>query len=111
MDEVVAELLPSRAASSRDTWHSAIAGLRGLGKGLLLDPFVHFLLLGVAILACAQILRPVAADQRITVQPQRLAQTFARQYGRYPAATELSELIDRSVREEIYFREGLALGL
>jgi hypothetical protein len=78
---------------------------------LLLDPFVHFLLLGAAIVASAQIFRPAAEDQRITVRPQRVAETFARQYGRYPAAMELSELIDRYVREEIYFREGIALGL
>lgn len=111
MNEVIAGLLPSRAASSQGAWLAAVARLRGLGKGLLLDPFVHFLLLGVAIVVSAQIFRPIAQEQRIIVRPNALAETFARQYGRYPAATELSELIDRYVREEIYFREGLALGL
>jgi hypothetical protein len=80
-------------------------------KVLVLDPFVHFLLLGLVIFASAQLLRPVATEQRITVRPAKVAETFARQYGRYPSATELSELIDRYLREEIYFREGLALGL
>ena len=111
MNEVVAELLPPRAASSQGAWRPSVARLRALGKGLLLDPFVHFLLLGIAIYASAQLLRPVTEDQRIAVRPDRVAETFARQYGRYPAAMELSELIDRYVREEIYFREGLALGL
>jgi len=111
MNEVVAELLPSRAASSGGAWSSALAKLRGKWQALLRDPFVHFLLLGAAILVSAQIFRPAAQNERITVRPEALAETFARQYGRYPAATELRELIDRSVREEIYFREGLALGL
>lgn len=111
MNEVVAELLPTRTASSQGAWRAAVARLRGLGKGLLLDPFFHFLLLGVAIVVSAQILRPIAEERRITVHPNALAETFARQYGRFPAATEWSELIDRYVQEEIYFREGLALGL
>jgi hypothetical protein len=111
MNEVVAELLPSRAASSQSTWHLAVVRLRALGKTLLLDPFVHFLLLGVAIFAAAQTFRPVVDDQRITVRPDRVAETFTGQYGRKPSAMELHELIDRYVREEVYFREGLALGL
>jgi hypothetical protein len=111
MNEVVAELLPPAALSSPGTWHSAAARLRRLGKTLLRDPFVHFVLLGMVIFAGAQFFRPVAADQRITVRPAKVAETFARQYGRYPSAMELSELTNRYVREEIYFREGLALGL
>ena len=80
-------------------------------EGLLRDPFVHFLLLGLAIFAGTRLLGPATHEQRITISPERIAQTFERQYGRYPAAAELSELIDRYVREEIYFREGVALGL
>jgi peptidyl-prolyl cis-trans isomerase C len=110
MSEVTAELLP-QAAPSRRTWFPPARTLRGLARGLLHDPFVHFLLLGMAIFAATQILRPAGEDQRITVRPERLAETFARQYGRSPTARELSELIERYVREEIYFREGIALGL
>ena len=110
MNEVVAQLLPA-AVSSPGTCRCAAARLRRLGKKVLLEPFVHFVLLGVVIVASAQFFRPAAADQRITVRPAKVAETFARQYGRYPSAMELSELIDRYLREEIYFREGLALGL
>ena len=110
MSEVASRALPQAAPSQR-TRRPPAGSLRGLARALLHDPFLHFLLLGVAIFAGAQLLRPVAADDRITVRPDRLAETFARQYGRSPGATELNELIDRYVREEIYFREGLELGL
>ena len=110
MSEVVAELLPQAVPSQR-TPRPPNGTLRGLARALLHDPFAHFVVLGVAIFAALQVLRPVTQDVRIAVRPDRLATTFARQYGRYPAAGELSELIDRYVREEIYFREGLALGL
>lgn len=110
MSEIVAELLP-RTAPSQRTPRPPNGTLRGLARAALHDPFVHFVVLGVVIFAAMQLLRPTTQDVRITVRPDRIAQTFERQYGRYPAAAELSELIDRYVREEIYFREGLALGL
>jgi peptidyl-prolyl cis-trans isomerase C len=110
MNEVAARLLPQAAPAQR-SWRSSTAALRPRLQGLLHDPFLHFLLLGALIFAGARAFQPALAEQRITVRPDRLAETFARQYGRYPGETELSELIDRYLREEIYFREGLALGL
>jgi hypothetical protein len=40
-----------------------------------------------------------------------LIQNFARTWDRQPSATELDHLIEEHIREEVYFREALALGL
>ncbi len=80
-------------------------------KRVLADPFVHFIVLGALIYLAARLVSSDAAPTPINVDPQRLAQTYEQQYGRAPAADDLRALVDRYVQEEIYFREGLALGL
>ena len=84
---------------------------------LLREPLVHFLALGAAIFALFAAFDdappPVAAN-RIEVteaDARRLAAEFEAIWRRRPGPEELELIIDRYVREEVYVREALALGL
>ena len=86
-------------------------------KNLLREPLVHFLLLGAALFVLDAWLRPAAgpaANTEIVVGEARirnLAQTFQRTWQRPPTKVELDGLVESHVREEVLYREALALGL
>ncbi|MGL4542188.1 MAG: peptidyl-prolyl cis-trans isomerase [Polymorphobacter sp.] len=85
-----------------------------LGK-LLREPLFHFLLLGLGLfLLYGQVSPGDAESKRITVSQARV-DDMARQYqslwGRPPVPAELAGLVDSYVRDEILYREGLAMGL
>jgi parvulin-like peptidyl-prolyl cis-trans isomerase-like protein len=84
----------------------------------LREPLVHFLLLGGLIFLLFTLLADPRPDpgpgDRILVQPDRieqLAASFEAVWRRPPTDDERRALIDDFVREEIYYREALALGL
>ena len=82
----------------------------------LREPLVHFLALGVGLFGLFALVggsEDVAAD-RIVVSAARvdlLAGDFARVRQRPPTSAELAGLIEDHVREEIYYREAVAMGL
>ncbi len=83
---------------------------------LLREPLLHFLLIGALIfLAWSRFgAMPVPDDAEIVVTPQRierLAALFAEAWQRPPTEEELRGLVAGDIREEIYYREALALGL
>jgi hypothetical protein len=84
---------------------------------LLREPLVHFLLIGAALFALDAWLRPSAApaaNTEIVVGEARirnLAQNFRRTWQRPPTRAELEGLVESHVREEVFYREALALGL
>jgi len=86
-------------------------------KRLLREPLVQFLLLGAAVFLLDAWLRPSAgpaASTEIVVGEARirnLAQNFQRTWQRPPTRLELDGLIESHIREEVYYREALALGL
>jgi hypothetical protein len=86
-------------------------------KSILREPLVHFLLLGAALFALDAWLRPTAAtpaNTEIVVSEARirnLAQNFRRTWQRPPTREELDGLVESHVREEVFYREALALGL
>jgi hypothetical protein len=86
-------------------------------RSLLREPLVHFLLLGAAVFALDAWLRPAAAPAANTeivigeARIRNLAQNFQRTWQRPPTKVELAGLVDTHVREEIMYREALALGL
>lgn len=85
-------------------------------KRLLREPLLHFLLLGAVLFAAHGILsREGAAEPgRIVVtqdQIESMAGLFARARQRAPSDAELEELVRGHIREEVFYREGLALGL
>jgi hypothetical protein len=83
---------------------------------LLREPLLHFAVLGgIFFLAFAMLddSDQVPADV-IVVSPERidqLAEGFRAVWKRSPTPTELDGLIDDDIREEVYYREALALGL
>jgi len=81
------------------------------------EPLVHFLTIGVLVFAVFSTLNdtpPRPAADQIVVTPEiaaRLASSFEATWRRPPTRDELAGLIEDHVREEIYVREALALGL
>lgn len=82
---------------------------------LLKDPLVHFLLIGAAMFALFLWRGEAGGDaERIVVTAERVqqvSQTAAVVQGRQPSRAELEQLVEPVIREEIYYREALALGL
>jgi len=85
-------------------------------KKLLREPLVHFLLLGTVLFAAHGVLvkRVTSAPGKIVVSQIRidhLTEGFARTWLRAPTAEELEGLIRDFIREEVYYREAMAMGL
>ena len=86
-------------------------------RTLLREPLLHFLLLGSLLFALDTWLRPAPiADSggEIVVSEGRirnLAEGFRRTWQRPPTGAELDGLIQDHIREEVLYREALALGL
>jgi hypothetical protein len=83
---------------------------------LLREPIVHFLAIGAALFAGWAAFGDDAdvASRRIVVgeaQIVQLAAGFERTWLRPPTAAELESLIREHVREEVLYREAVALGL
>jgi len=87
-----------------------------LALRLLREPLLHFLAIGGLIFllfAAVDDTRETPADV-IVVTPERinqLAAGFRSVWKRMPTDDELNALIDDDIREEVYYREALALGL
>jgi hypothetical protein len=86
-----------------------------MGK-LLKDPLVHFLLIGAALFAISawrgETIR--AGRERIVVSGEQFAQVrdaAALLQGRPPTDQEVEALLEPSIRDEVLYRESLALGL
>lgn len=82
---------------------------------LLKEPLLHFLLLGGVIFLVYMLLNGDAWNtSRITVTTAKINQMteiFAKTWQRPPSADELKAMIDDYVKEELYVRQALALGL
>ena len=80
------------------------------------EPLVHFLVLGTAFFLAFGLTqeRGGKAPNRILVdasQVEQLRAQFARTWLRPPTQAELAGLIESHVRDEVYYREALAMGL
>jgi len=84
---------------------------------LVREPLVHFLVLAALVFAVYALLNRGAEPeqpQRIIVTPAKIEQLsglFAKTWQRSPTSAELKGLIDDFVKEEMYVREALVLGL
>jgi hypothetical protein len=84
---------------------------------LIREPLVHFLLIGAIVFAVygSPETYVEAPDSRLIVvtesQVDRLARQFEATWRRAPTETDITALVEDLVREEIYYREALALGL
>ena len=81
---------------------------------LIKDPLVHFLIVGAALFAIAALRGGSEPPDRIVVTAEQVAQARAAAtalQGREPTEEELADLVEPLVRDEILYREALALGL
>ncbi len=82
---------------------------------LLREPLLHFLLLGAVIfLIYGVVSRHSAKPSEIVItqgKVENLVTGFSRTWGRPPSAEELQGLIRDYIREEVAYREALAMGL
>lgn len=90
--------------------------MRAALRWLRNEPLLYFLLFGAAIFVAYQRLNDAAVQTpgTIVVTPSRiesLAHGFALTWKRPPNANELDDLIESYVREEVFVREAIALGL
>ena len=86
-----------------------------LGK-ILREPLVHFLLIGLLLFVLFGLVsgRQDGDEQPIVIsQPMvdEMAQAFQATWQRPPTPQELQGLVDSRIREELVYREGVALGL
>jgi hypothetical protein len=86
-------------------------------KKLYKEPLLHFLIIGALIFV---IFSMVSKDEvnvssnKIVVTAadiERLSAAWAKKWNRPPTETELNGLLESFIKEEVYYREALALGL
>ena len=84
-------------------------------RRLIREPLVHFFLIGSVLFLIYDFVDTTPTQpEEIIVNEERLAAIRARfeqTWKRPPTASELEGLIDQWVREELLYREGVALGL
>ena len=84
-------------------------------KNLLSEPLVHFLIAGMALFAFSGYYGGVdVSDRQITLdeaQVTRLADQWQQSWRRPTTAKELDGLIRDHIKEEVYYREAMRLGL
>ena len=85
-------------------------------KKLLREPLVHFLLIGAGLFLLSRVVGSQGGDSsgRITITPahvERLLATWSRLRMRPPTVEELKGLVEAEIKEEVYYREAMAMGL
>ena len=85
-------------------------------RNLLREPLLHFLVIGAGLFFLFnQVGDPeVGADNRIVITQadlDRLAAVWLRRMGRPPTSQEREQQLDHYIREQVLYREALAMGL
>lgn len=86
-------------------------------KKWLKEPLLHFLCIGALIFVVFSMVNneEIALDgNKIVVSVgdvERLSANWSKKWNRPPTDTELKGLVDSYIKEEVYYREALALGL
>ena len=83
---------------------------------VLREPLVHFLMLGAGLFVLFSAVGGSAPEraEEISISPGRvnhLAEVWSKTWQRPPTPQELEGLIEEHVKEEVYYREALAMGL
>jgi len=86
-------------------------------KKLYKEPLLHFLIIGALIFIIFSSVNKdeiIVSDNKIVVtaaEIERLSDNWSKKWKRPPTEAELQGLVDSYIREEVYYREALALGL
>jgi hypothetical protein len=86
----------------------------GLLQRLRREPLVHFLIIGMLLFALYALVRDGNDDRDIRIDDNVAAGLYAQfrnTWQRPPTAQEMDALVESYVRDEIFYREGVALGL
>lgn len=88
--------------------------LTDIGRRWLKEPLVHFLIAGALVFGLMSGRAPDLGERRIVVDEgvvSGLAQRFVESFRRPPTPDEIDGMINDYVRDQVYYREALALGL
>ncbi len=86
-------------------------------KKLYKEPLIHFLTIGALIFVLFSLVNKGEIDvsgNKIVVtatEIERLSNNWSKKWNRPPSETEWKGLVDSYIKEEVYYREALALGL
>lgn len=82
-------------------------------RHILREPLLYFLLAGAALFGLTRVFAGDDGHRIVVTEAERarLSDQWQAQMGRPPTATELKGLVDQWIREEVYYREALAMGL
>jgi hypothetical protein len=84
-------------------------------KRILSEPLLHFLAIGLALFALYAVVKDRNREPATIVvgegQIASMRETYERTWRRQPTTEELKSLIEGYVRDEVLYREGVALGL
>jgi peptidyl-prolyl cis-trans isomerase C len=86
-------------------------------KKLYKEPLLHFLIIGALIFVLFSIVNKeesIVSENKIVVsiaEIERLSDNWSKKWNRPPTERELMGLVDSYIKEEVYYREALALGL
>lgn len=83
-------------------------------KMLIRDPLIHFLILGALLYAAIALPGGDSDREKIVINDgeiDRIKSIYRQQFGLPPSTAQLEQLVEKHIREEIYWREGIALSL
>ncbi|MEH6650724.1 MAG: peptidylprolyl isomerase [Motiliproteus sp.] len=85
-------------------------------KSLWREPLIHFLAIGAALFFLYELNQQQISESPTQInvnssQIEQLIANFNRSWMRPPSQRELDSLIDNHIREEIFYREAMAVGL
>ena len=88
---------------------------RARATNWLQEPFVHFLIAGLALFAFFAVRGEEVDPESRTItideaQVSRLAASWQQTWQRPPSPTEIDNLIRDHIKEEVYYREAIRLG-
>ncbi len=116
MHDVTAELAPDRQDTRLRP--GLRASLLGLLKRWLREPLLHFLFIGIAMFSVYAYMNRGRgggeSSREIALSLDELRQMdmyFVSQWHRQPTSAELQAMVEDKVRDEILYREALAMGL
>ncbi len=109
---------PSGSPQFADTRPAAPSPPPARPRRWLREPLLHFLLAGIALFVVYRALNPASAEREASNQIRltdddlrQIAMAWAAQGRPAPTPEQMKHLVEIKVREEILFREALALGL
>ena len=118
MNEVSVEVDAGRSNVRLSTLLRLRDSILPLLKRWLREPLLHFLLIGLAVFAVYAYMQRgrggVESSKQIVLSLDELRQmdmVFQSQWHRQPTPAEFQAMIEDKIREEILYREGLAMGL